>query len=216
MAPLSRQVGHFAWHIVIEQKLQAPGPAIRSATSASISVRWSRKTPGTHRPAPVSGWKNSAARRHRRSLDGENSRKPATLSTILPAVWLLLGSDERERQINACRNVACRDYPAQDRKSTLFQYPSLGWLDNFFICFPFVLRAVKGLIPQNRNYLHAMCCGWIFVPFPTELSSTTLPSTLLFRSPMSILLKITGSPPLSRSFSLARAAVNAIHLAPSQ
>jgi hypothetical protein len=33
---------------------------------------------------------------------------------------------------------------------------------------------------------------------------------------MSILLKITGSPPLSRSFSLARAAVNAIHLAPSQ
>lgn len=41
VAPMPQQVGHFGWHVVVEQESHASGSAICSATKASISVRWS-------------------------------------------------------------------------------------------------------------------------------------------------------------------------------
>ena len=41
VSPVPQHVGHFGWHIVVEQESHAPGSAICSATNASISVRWS-------------------------------------------------------------------------------------------------------------------------------------------------------------------------------
>lgn len=39
--PVTQQMPYFRRHIVVEEKLHDGGPAICSATKASISVRWS-------------------------------------------------------------------------------------------------------------------------------------------------------------------------------
>jgi hypothetical protein len=39
MTPVSKQVLHFGWHVVVEEEFHTPDSAICSATRASISVR---------------------------------------------------------------------------------------------------------------------------------------------------------------------------------
>jgi len=41
VSPMPQQMGRFSRHIMIQKEPHAPGSAICSATSASISVRWS-------------------------------------------------------------------------------------------------------------------------------------------------------------------------------